>query len=119
MERSVFFVVETGAYEDGNPRRLLDAVAAAGLTSRAIAFTDGTDARLAPADVPVVAYGSLGMVRGMMRQNRWHPVAWLDPVALSCREYYPKLGELLLQKNFSFVEWGALPGQLDELISTI
>ncbi len=119
MDGRIFFVVETGAYEDGNPQRLLDAVRARGLKSRAVEFADGTDVRLAPGDVPVIAYGSLGMVRGMLSQNRWHPVAWLDPVALSCRAYYPRLGELLLQKNYSFVEWGALPGQLDELIARV
>jgi hypothetical protein len=119
MKGGIFFVVETGAYEDGNPRRLLDAARARGFETRAVEFSDGTDAGLAPVDVPVVAYGSLGMVRGMMRQNRWRPVAWLDPVALSCRGYYPKLEELLLQRNYLFVEWGALPGRLDELIAGV
>jgi hypothetical protein len=119
MNDAPFFVIETGAYDDGNPQRLLEAIRARGLRCRAVEFSDGTDARLAPADAPVIAYGSLGMVRGMLGTRRWHPVAWLDEAALACHGYYAALGDLVLQKRHTFVRWADLPQRFTELVSSL
>lgn len=67
----------------------------------------------------VVAYGSIGLVNMLYRSRPWTPTAWFNLENLSCRNYYSRWGQYLLQREYSFVPTGALPSMSEFLYREI
>lgn len=67
----------------------------------------------------VVAYGSINLVNMLHKFCPWTPTAWFNLEALSCRNYYALWGRYLLQREYMFIPFGALPLMRDFLYRSI
>lgn len=67
----------------------------------------------------VVAYGSINLVNMLYRSRPWTPTAWFNLENLSCRNYYPRWEKYLLQREYAFVPFGALPSMSEFLYRAI
>lgn len=77
-------------------------------------FTDFYD----PTDC-VVAYGSLGLIRQLLRKTKWIPGAWCNLDVFKCQYYYPRLAQYLLNSNYVMLPYGELNRQKDLLFDAV
>jgi len=51
----------------------------------------------------VVFYGSLNMMRALMRKTKWYPCGWCNLDHMQCTEYYLDYGKYLLNSNYTMM----------------
>jgi hypothetical protein len=63
----------------------------------------------------VVFYGSIGHANLIRRKSKWIPGVFYNQKAYDCRNYYPALGQYLLNSNYLMLPFGELLRQKDFL----
>lgn len=108
MTFPVKWLIEKNVFFDGNPERMAELARDLGMECRIIEYTDGQEVRAFPPGQHVVAYGSMGFIRDMVRAGMWRPTAWFDAETLSCHHYYQYWERYILQQGCRFMSLGEI-----------
>lgn len=99
------WVVEKGDLERENWDKIVEHLKSSGrevVRPNYIPFTnDKVDSPFGDEDC-VVAFGCLGLVRAVGRNNKWVPGVWCDWEALKCSRYLAHLGQYSVQQHYGF-----------------
>ena len=126
-ETSVRWLFERGVFEDGNPQRLAQVARTKGMATAERVFVPvgDRDDELRPDkpvpfadDEPVFVYGSMNLMRSLLRERRWPVLAWYDFPKLRCQSYYAHWGEFLLQQEHAFLPLAEVRRRKDWLFHT-
>lgn len=124
---TIKWLFERDVFADGNPEKMARAVAAEGMACAKVGFAPvGDDDReLKPLDpVPyadddwVIVYGSMNLLRWLLRQGKWPQLAWYDFNRLRCQSYYAHWGQFLLQRRYAFMPLAEVRRRRDWLFET-
>ena len=69
-------------------------------------------------DEPVFVYGSMNLMRSLLRERRWPLLAWYDFAKLRCQSYYAHWGRYLLQQEYAFLPLAEIQRRKDWLFNT-
>lgn len=67
----------------------------------------------------IISYGSLGLIKQVIKQTRWIPGAWCDLKRFACSYYYPRLSRYLLNSDYILIPYGELIRQRQLLWATL
>jgi ATP-grasp domain, R2K clade family 3 len=125
--RSINWLFERNVFDDGNPERMAKVVRSKGMPCAEIAFecVAGDEQELRPAgpvkfsdDQPVMVYGSMNLMKWLLRKGRWPKLAWYDFPRLRCQSYYARWGQFLLQRQYAFLPLAEINRRRDWLFQT-
>jgi hypothetical protein len=109
---NIKWLFEKNVFEDGNPEQMSKIVRSKGMACAEVAFecVDGNEQELRPAkpltfrdDERVMVYGSMNLMKWLLRQRKWPKFAWYDFQRLRCQSYYAHWGTFLLQQEYAFL----------------
>ncbi len=94
-------------------------------TEAAFECVAGDDQELRPAkplpfadDEPVMVYGSMNLMKWLLRKQKWPRLAWYDFARLRCQSYYAKWGPFLLQRSYAFLPLAEINRRRDWVFQT-
>ena len=112
QNRDIKWLIERNVFEDGNPAKLAHALRVKGMSCIEVAFecVSGNEQELRPAkpvsfgnDEPVMVYGSMNLMKWLLRKQKWPRLAWYEFQRLRCQSYYTHWGSHLLQRQYAFL----------------
>lgn len=131
---SVNWLLERDTFNEGNPERMIDIIKSRGIAVKVVGYIpfgggvqdkettkvhsyDKISDLFSPHDC-VVAYGSINLIRGLLRGTPWTPTAWMNLKDMTCQSYYAHWGHFCLQREYAMVPWADLPRVKDKLYQT-
>lgn len=118
----VTFFIESSALDSGNVNRKIYAAEELGykiVNANSRPFGATQFDLINDVEGPVVAFGSLGMIRDFQKNNiKQFPFAWCDWKKMCCQTYYAYYGEYITQQKYIFIPFKELPRKKDFLYST-
>jgi hypothetical protein len=121
------WLFERNVFDDGNPERMAKLVRAKGMQCAEVAFecVDGDEQELRPArplpfrdDEPVMVYGSMNLMKWLIRKRKWPKLAWYNFPQLRCQNYYSRWGSFLLQKQYAFLPLAEIERRMEWVFDT-
>jgi hypothetical protein len=112
QQTDIKWLFERNVFEDGNPEHMAKRVRSKGMPCAEVAFecVDGNEQELRPAkplvfrdDDTVMVYGSMNLMKWLLREQKWPALAWYDFPRLRCQSYYAHWGSYLLQRQYAFL----------------
>ena len=116
------WIFEKDTFDEGNPEKMMEIVDGLGCDlvkvdyvpfggmKRPGCFSD---------DDCVIAYGSINLIRALMKETLWIPTAWFNPGNLRCSCYYAHWGDMLFQREYIMLPWAELPRHKRRLYDTL
>jgi hypothetical protein len=110
--QSIKWLFERNVFDDGNPERMIGLLRSRGMDCAHVAFecVEGDEQELRPAeaveftdDESVFVYGSMNLMKWLLRRRKWPALAWYDFSRLRCQSYYAHWGPHLLQRQYAFM----------------
>lgn len=128
------WILEKDIFREGNPEKMFERAMEHGSEAIMVGYIPfgngftlenpgepkkvlGANHRFFPDNDCVIVYGSINLIDRLCGTMTWTPTAWYDSQALKCSHYYVHWGQYLLQRDFAFVPFGALPDQFHRLLS--
>jgi hypothetical protein len=109
---NIKWLFERNVFDDGNPEQMAKIVRSQNMPCVEMAFecVGGNDQELRTVkpipfgdDEPVMVYGSMNLMKWLLRKHEWPKLAWYDFARLRCQNYYAHWGEFLLQRQYAFL----------------
>jgi hypothetical protein len=124
---NIKWLFERNVFDDGNPEQMAKHVRSQGMACSEVAFESvgGDDQELRPSkpvpfrdDELVMVYGSMNLMKWLLRKNKWPKLAWYDFSRLRCQSYYAHWGAYLLQRQYAFLPLAEINRRKDWLFRT-
>ena len=121
------WLFERNVFDDGNPERMTKLVRSNGMPCAEVAFecVDGNEQELRPAkplmfrdDEPVMVYGSMNLMKWLLRKQKWPQLAWYNFPRMRCQSYYAHWGSHLLQRQYAFLPLAEIERRKDWVFQT-
>ncbi len=124
------WMIETTAYDDQNPRKIIQIVERLGMQAiqfNYVPFGNREEVlenrkNLQPVKLPddscVVMYSSINAARASQRMFPWVPIGWADWKKLRCQDYYAHWGKFLAHDYWCFMPFMQLRNRWKWLFET-
>ncbi len=124
---NIKWLFERNVFDDGNPEEMAKIVRARGMTCAEVAFdaVDGNELELRASkplsfgdDETVMVYGSMNLMKWLLRNQKWPTLRWYNFPRLRCQTYYAYWGDHLLQRQYAFLPLAEIPRRKDWVFET-
>lgn len=106
------WLLEQNVFDDGNPEQISKIVRSHGMPCYEIAYScvEGNEQDLRPVkpfvlgdDDTVMVYGSMNLMKWLLREQKYPRLAWYNFSRLTCQNYYARWRQFLLQRRYAFL----------------
>jgi hypothetical protein len=124
---NIKWLFERNVFDDGNPEQMAKIVRSQGMACCEVAFecVNGDEQELRSAkpipfrdDDTVMVYGSMNLMKWLLKRNKWPKLAWYDFPRLRCQSYYSHWGSFLLQQRYAFLPLAEIARKQDWVFET-
>lgn len=114
------WIIERDTFNEGNPERMAELITSMGMQcDRIPPFSHHLDCwGKYKDDDCIIVYGSVNLVRWLMKNKPWIPTAWFNAGNLECNSYYSQWGQYILQQDYAFIPWAEIKRRKTSLYQT-